>query len=150
MLSPPRKQLGWALGKPLSLLFDPFESVTLFLAVLLAQSTMADARSNWLEGYLLMMVYVIIAVRPKNHTPTSKCIRADTSLYVSPTGFRYHSGITRAKRLPRPDFWSASRTYADLTVALISSQVYNNTYAYTRCLICTSSSRSNDCQPIRA
>jgi Ca2+:H+ antiporter len=54
--------LGWALDKPLSLLFDPFESVTLFLAVLLAQSTMADARSNWLEGYLLMMVYVIIAV----------------------------------------------------------------------------------------
>lgn len=29
-------QLGWIIGKPLSLLFDPFESVTLFLAVLLA------------------------------------------------------------------------------------------------------------------
>jgi len=28
-------QLGWALGKPLSLLFDPFESITLFLSVLL-------------------------------------------------------------------------------------------------------------------
>lgn len=70
MLKQHRTQLGWALGKPLSLLFDPFESVTLFLAVLLAQSTMADARSNWLEGYLLMMVYVIIAVRQRKKPTT--------------------------------------------------------------------------------
>lgn len=42
--------LAWALGKPLSLLFDPFESVTLFLAVLLANYTMQDGQSNWLEG----------------------------------------------------------------------------------------------------
>lgn len=49
--------LAWALGKPLSLLFDPFESVTLFLAVLLAHFTMADAKSNWLEGFILMAAY---------------------------------------------------------------------------------------------
>ena len=28
--------LGWIIGKPLSLLFDPFESIVLFLSVLLA------------------------------------------------------------------------------------------------------------------
>ncbi|GAA5888523.1 hypothetical protein JCM6882_008983 [Rhodosporidiobolus microsporus] len=54
--------LGWMMDKPLSLLFDPFESVTLFLSVLLVNYTMQDGRSNWLEGFLLMMVYVILAV----------------------------------------------------------------------------------------
>ncbi|KAM0748657.1 Calcium/proton exchanger [Meredithblackwellia eburnea MCA 4105] len=54
--------LGWMMGKPLSLLFDPFESITLFLSVLIANATMQDGRSNWLEGFLLMMVYIIIAV----------------------------------------------------------------------------------------
>lgn len=54
--------LGWILGKPLSLLFDGFESITLFLSVLIVNYTIQDGRSNWLEGFLLMMVYVIIAV----------------------------------------------------------------------------------------
>ncbi|BGP56441.1 hypothetical protein JCM8202_001819 [Rhodotorula sphaerocarpa] len=54
--------LGWIMNKPLSLLFDPFESVTLFLSVLIVNYTIQDGRSNWLEGFLLMMVYVILAV----------------------------------------------------------------------------------------
>ncbi|SCZ87722.1 BZ3500_MvSof-1268-A1-R1_Chr2-2g05188 [Microbotryum saponariae] len=54
--------LGWILNKPLSLLFDPFESIVLFLSVLIANYTLQDGRSNWMEGWLLMMVYVIIAV----------------------------------------------------------------------------------------
>lgn len=55
--------LAWILNKPLSLLFDPFESIVLFLSVLITNYTIQDGRSNWLEGFLLMMVYVIIAVR---------------------------------------------------------------------------------------
>ncbi|ORY76541.1 Sodium/calcium exchanger protein-domain-containing protein [Leucosporidium creatinivorum] len=54
--------LAWILNKPLSLLFDPFESIVLFLSVLITNYTIQDGRSNWLEGFLLMMVYVIIAV----------------------------------------------------------------------------------------
>ncbi|GAA5839985.1 hypothetical protein JCM11251_006581 [Rhodosporidiobolus azoricus] len=54
--------LGWMMDKPLSLLFDPFESVTLFLSVLLVNYTIQDGRSNWLEGFLLMAVYIILAV----------------------------------------------------------------------------------------
>ncbi|GAA5820063.1 hypothetical protein JCM3770_002123 [Rhodotorula araucariae] len=54
--------LGWIMDKPLSLLFDPFESITLFLSVLIVNYTIQDGRSNWLEGFLLMMVYVIVAV----------------------------------------------------------------------------------------
>ncbi|GAA6011543.1 hypothetical protein JCM10207_002653 [Rhodosporidiobolus poonsookiae] len=54
--------LGWIMDKPLSLLFNPFESITLFLSVLLVNYTVQDGRSNWLEGFLLMAVYIIIAV----------------------------------------------------------------------------------------
>jgi len=73
--------LAWALGKPLSLLFDPLESVVLFLAVLLANYTMQDSRSNWLEGWLLMSVYLIIAVvawyYPEGQTPEALLLRCN-------------------------------------------------------------------------
>ncbi|KAL5526119.1 hypothetical protein ACEPAG_7457 [Sanghuangporus baumii] len=54
--------IAWGLGKPLLLLFDPFESVTLFLAVLTVNYVVQDGKSNWLEGMILMCLYVIIAV----------------------------------------------------------------------------------------
>ncbi len=54
--------LGWIMDKPLSLLFDEFESIVLFLSVILVNCTMADGRSNWLEGWLLMLMYVVVAV----------------------------------------------------------------------------------------
>ncbi|KAI9000573.1 calcium/proton exchanger [Trametes punicea] len=54
--------LGWILGKPLSLLFDPFESIVLFFSVLVVNYVVQDGKSNWLEGMLLMCLYVILAV----------------------------------------------------------------------------------------
>ncbi|THH09302.1 hypothetical protein EW145_g2120 [Phellinidium pouzarii] len=54
--------IAWGLGKPLLLLFDPFESVTMFLAVLTVNYVVADGKSNWLEGMILMCLYVIIGV----------------------------------------------------------------------------------------
>lgn len=53
--------IAWIMNKPLSLLFDPFESVALFLAVITVNYTIADGKSNWLEGMILMCLYVIIA-----------------------------------------------------------------------------------------
>ncbi|KAF8753463.1 Calcium proton exchanger [Rhizoctonia solani] len=46
----------------LTLLNDPFESVVLFLSVLVVNYVVSDGKSNWLEGFILMMLYVIIAV----------------------------------------------------------------------------------------
>jgi len=54
--------LGWILGHPLTLLFDPFESIVLFLAVLTVNYVVQDGKSNWLEGMILMCLYIIIAV----------------------------------------------------------------------------------------
>jgi len=54
--------LGWMIGKPLTLLFDPFEAVVLFLTVITVNYVVADGESNWLEGMILMCLYVVIAV----------------------------------------------------------------------------------------
>jgi len=54
--------LGWMVGKPLTLLFDPFEAITLFLAVITVNYVTADGRTNWLEGLILMNLYFIIGV----------------------------------------------------------------------------------------
>ncbi|KAJ3797593.1 Sodium/calcium exchanger protein-domain-containing protein [Lentinula aff. detonsa] len=54
--------LGWIMGKPLTLLFDPYESITLFLAVLTVNYSVQDGKSNWLEGMILMCLYIILCV----------------------------------------------------------------------------------------
>jgi len=52
--------LGWIIGKPITLLFDPFEAVVLFLTVITVNYVVADGQSNWLEGMILMCLYIII------------------------------------------------------------------------------------------
>ncbi|KAM5530997.1 hypothetical protein V8D89_015324 [Ganoderma adspersum] len=54
--------LGWILDKPLALLFDPFESVVLYISVNTMCYVVADGKSNWLEGVILMCLYIVIAV----------------------------------------------------------------------------------------
>jgi len=68
--------LAWILGKPLTLLFDPYESVALFLSgnwffsypyiimaykffvpVLTVNYVVQDGKSNWLEGFILMGMF---------------------------------------------------------------------------------------------
>ena len=50
--------LGWIMGRPLTLLFDPFESIVLFLSVLTVNYVVQDGKSNWLEGMILICLYV--------------------------------------------------------------------------------------------
>lgn len=54
--------LAWIMGKPLTLLFDPLESIVLFLSVLTVNYVVQDGKSNWLEGMILMCLYLILAV----------------------------------------------------------------------------------------
>lgn len=54
--------LAWTLGKPLSLLFDPLESIVLVLAVLPVNYVMQKGKSNWLEGIILIYMYLIFGV----------------------------------------------------------------------------------------
>ncbi|KAJ3574178.1 hypothetical protein NP233_g1936 [Leucocoprinus birnbaumii] len=54
--------LGWIINKPLSLLLDPYQSLVLYLSVQIMSYVVADGKSNWLEGVILICLYVIVAV----------------------------------------------------------------------------------------
>ncbi|TID25231.1 calcium/proton exchanger [Venturia nashicola] len=54
--------LGWCMDKGMSLYFNLFETVSLFVAVFVVNFLVLDGRSNYLEGVLLMAAYIIIAV----------------------------------------------------------------------------------------
>ncbi|KAI9926704.1 hypothetical protein ASPWEDRAFT_721268 [Aspergillus wentii DTO 134E9] len=55
--------IGWCMGNDnMTLDFDGFQVILLFVAVLLVNYLIADGKSHWLEGVQLMMMYLIIAV----------------------------------------------------------------------------------------
>lgn len=54
--------VGWLLGKPMDLNFNPFELVAVAVAVLITNSISSDGRSNWLEGTLLLATYIILGL----------------------------------------------------------------------------------------
>jgi Ca2+:H+ antiporter len=53
---------GWLMGQPMDLNFNPFELVSVVVAVLIVNSISSDGRSNWLEGILLLASYVILGL----------------------------------------------------------------------------------------
>jgi Ca2+:H+ antiporter len=69
--------IGWGMHiDEMTLSFDMFQVAVLFVAVLLVNYLIADGKSHWLEGLLLICLYLIIAVcswckYPQCHLPTS-------------------------------------------------------------------------------
>jgi len=53
---------GWIIGVDLSLVFNLFETVVIFVSVLIVNQLINDGKSNWLEGAMLLSAYTIIAV----------------------------------------------------------------------------------------
>ncbi|KAG2185032.1 hypothetical protein INT43_000945 [Umbelopsis isabellina] len=54
--------LGWIINIPMSLYFNMFETVVMLIAVLMVNYLIMDGKSNWLEGLMLFLVYIIIAI----------------------------------------------------------------------------------------
>lgn len=54
--------IGWAISQPMTLYFEPFETVVLFVSVLIANYLIQDGKSNYLEGAMLLGVYAIICI----------------------------------------------------------------------------------------
>jgi len=54
--------VGWLLGQPMDLDFNPFELVAVAVSVLIANSISSDGRSNWLEGTLLLATYAVLGL----------------------------------------------------------------------------------------
>ena len=54
--------LSYAFGPPMDLLFTPFEVVAITLAVLIVAKLTGDGESNWLEGAMLVTVFLMFAL----------------------------------------------------------------------------------------
>jgi Ca2+:H+ antiporter len=54
--------LGAIMGQPMNLVFHPLEVAAVAAAVAISALIALDGESNWLEGALLAIVYVILAV----------------------------------------------------------------------------------------
>ncbi|KAJ6555159.1 Sodium/calcium exchanger protein-domain-containing protein [Mycena vulgaris] len=54
--------VAWGMGKPLTLLFDPLETLVLFLSVILVKFSVEDGKSHWMSGVVFIAVYVLIAL----------------------------------------------------------------------------------------
>lgn len=53
--------VGWAIGMPLTLNFDPFAVIIMTLSVMLAYFVTSDGKSNWLLGLQLLLTYLLIS-----------------------------------------------------------------------------------------
>jgi len=54
--------VGWAMDKPMNLDFGALHTVVVTLSILVVLTLLLDGRSNWLKGYILVCLYVFIAV----------------------------------------------------------------------------------------
>jgi Ca2+:H+ antiporter len=54
--------VGWGLDIKMDLNFNQFEAIVLILAILVVGGFLRDKKSNYLEGALCVLVYVIIAI----------------------------------------------------------------------------------------
>lgn len=54
--------VGWIIHQPMSLYFQTFETAVLFVSVLSVNYIIMDGKSNWLEGAMLVGIYIIVAI----------------------------------------------------------------------------------------
>jgi len=52
--------LGWLVGQPMSLSFDPFGAVVFYLSVIVVEGLISDGGSNYLEGAMLVGIWGIV------------------------------------------------------------------------------------------
>ena len=62
LVAPALVLYSFAMGTPMSLLFNPFEIVAIALSVLATVIVVVDGESNWVEGLQLLAVYLILAL----------------------------------------------------------------------------------------
>jgi len=68
-MAPASVLVAWALGQPLSLDFHPLALAILLLSVFTVLSVILDGKANWLEGFMLMLTYCLVAVLCFTGTP---------------------------------------------------------------------------------
>ncbi|MEN9681624.1 MAG: calcium/proton exchanger [Pseudomonadota bacterium] len=53
---------GGVFGKPMDLVFNQFELIAIVISVIVARYLLADQRTTWLEGFMLIIMYMMLAV----------------------------------------------------------------------------------------
>src|SRR5262245_61540272 len=76
---------SYARPVPMNLLFSTLEVVAVLLAVIIAHMVAEDGESNWLEGAMLLMMYVLLALAFYFLPPTSSGAPHHGSLLQSHT-----------------------------------------------------------------
>jgi Ca2+:H+ antiporter len=54
--------VGWIIDVPLNLRFDIFDAAVLILAIVVISSFLRNSKTDWLEGILCILLYLIIAI----------------------------------------------------------------------------------------
>jgi len=54
--------IGWMTGHELTLFFANFETIVLFVSVMLVNLLIQDGKSNYMEGLMLVTLYLVIAL----------------------------------------------------------------------------------------
>ncbi|KAL7334453.1 hypothetical protein PS15p_200079 [Mucor circinelloides] len=54
--------IGWGINVDMSLFFNVYETAVLFASVILVNYLIVDGKSNWLEGFMLCALYILIAI----------------------------------------------------------------------------------------
>lgn len=62
LVAPTLVLVGWLTGQPMNLLFSNFELIGIMLSVFITRNLIADNTSNWLEGFLLVTVYLMLGI----------------------------------------------------------------------------------------
>lgn len=56
--------VGWGMDKGMDLNFETFNIVVLILAIIVVGNFLKDQRSNYLEGSLCILIYILIGMYP--------------------------------------------------------------------------------------
>ncbi|KAL8303244.1 hypothetical protein RB600_006929 [Gaeumannomyces tritici] len=62
LVTPFMVMVGWVLQKDMSLKFNAFQTLTVALSVLVVNGLVRDGRTNYFEGCLLIVAYLIVAI----------------------------------------------------------------------------------------
>ncbi|CDH56696.1 calcium proton exchanger [Lichtheimia corymbifera JMRC:FSU:9682] len=54
--------IGWGMDVEMSLLFNVFETAVMLISVVMVNYLMMDGKSNWLEGFMLFALYIVLAI----------------------------------------------------------------------------------------
>jgi len=62
LVSPLLVIIGWIIQQPMSLYFEIFETAVMFISIIVVNNVIVDGESNWLEGSMLMLIYIILGI----------------------------------------------------------------------------------------